>query len=250
MFHALLERFRPGLQFRFENRVSAAIALADAIKHSDLGINNEESLILGIPRGGIVTADIVAEKLRIYNLNVIIPRKLTDPTNKEQSIGSIMEDGTKILDNNLIADLMISSEYLKLEIDSQLSEILRRKSLYYTEGTTYKLYSNILKFKTIILVDDGAATGYTIMVAANWIRSMERMYGHPQKRLIIALPLIPKNILNRINSAPDLEIVSLLKPSPTAFRSVEQYYKYFEPVNDDFVIEILRRRTSVGKNFD
>jgi putative phosphoribosyl transferase len=71
--------------------------------------------VLGIPRGGVVTADIVAKKLSTDNFDIVILRKLMDPDNKEQSIGAIMEDGTTYLDNELISELSISEEYIEKE---------------------------------------------------------------------------------------------------------------------------------------
>jgi putative phosphoribosyl transferase len=67
--------------------------------------------VLGIPRGGVVTADIVAKKLSTDNFDIVIPRKLTDPDNKEQAIGAIMEDGTTYLDKELISELSIYDNY-------------------------------------------------------------------------------------------------------------------------------------------
>lgn len=66
-------------------------------------------IVLGIPRGGVITADIVARKLSVAEFDIVIPRKLTDPDNKEQAIGAIMEDGTTYLDEQLISDFQISS---------------------------------------------------------------------------------------------------------------------------------------------
>ncbi|HET7284961.1 MAG TPA: phosphoribosyltransferase family protein [Nitrososphaeraceae archaeon] len=139
---------------------------------------------MGIPRGGVVTADIVAKKLSTDNFDIVIPRKLTDPDNKEQSIGAIMEDGTTYLDKELISELSISEEYIEKEKAYQIQEIKRRSSLFRKQGLDY--YSKI-DGKVAILVDDGAATGATIIAAARWVKRTQNT-----KRLIIAIPVAPK----------------------------------------------------------
>ncbi len=131
--------------------------------------NREEqktAVVLGIPRGGVITADIVAKKLYTPFFDIIIPRKLTDPDNKEQGIGAIMEDGTTYIDQQLINDLQISSEYVEKEKLEQIQEIKRRTALYRNDPTRKDFFSSsFLKDKTVILVDDGAATGATIIAA-------------------------------------------------------------------------------------
>ena len=88
----LFERIRRNFQLRFKDR-HAAIILADFMKSSLRKKPKEQILVLGIPRGGVVTAHIFASKLSIPNFDIVIPRKLTDPYNNELAIGAIMEDG-------------------------------------------------------------------------------------------------------------------------------------------------------------
>jgi putative phosphoribosyl transferase len=101
-------------QFKFKDRIAAASILRESLKDR---IKNEEkqktAVILSRPRGGIITADIVAKKLSTIFFDIIIIRKLTDPDSKEQAIGAIMKDGTTYIDHQLINDLQISSDYLE-----------------------------------------------------------------------------------------------------------------------------------------
>src|SRR5436309_4942305 len=133
MFEKITNRF----QFKFKDRDSAANILGESLKDK---IRKQEdqrnAVVLGIPRGGVVTADIVARKLSTDNFDIVIPRKLTDPDNKEQAIGAVMEDGTTYLNEELINDLQIPSEYLEKEKSYQIEEIRRRSSLYRTPAPT------------------------------------------------------------------------------------------------------------------
>lgn len=223
----IFERLTGKIQFRFKDRVSAAKILAESLKDA-LGKEDGEIVVLGIPRGGVVMADIIAKKLNARYFDIVIPRKLTDPANKEHAIGAIMEDGTTYIDQELVQLLSINQEYLEKEKRYQIEEIRRRNSLYRNLPQEYDFQN-----KTVILVDDGAATGATVMVAARSIRS----HAKKPKSLIIALPVTSKETAMLLERESDkLEVV--LKPS-TGFRSVGQYYQDFTQVTDDQVIRIM-----------
>lgn len=226
-------------QFKFKDRAAAADILGESLKDR---VKNEEeqktAVVLGIPRGGVITADIVAKKLSTLLFDIIIPRKLTDPDNKEQAIGAIMEDGTTYIDQQLINDLQISSEYLEKEKLEQIREIKRRTALYHNnEPIREDFSSSFLKDKTIILVDDGAATGATIIAAARWIKKLE----NKPKRLIIAIPVAPKSTVNLLKKECNAEVEVVISPSST-FHSVEQYHQNFQQIPDEQVIRIMKDR--------
>jgi putative phosphoribosyl transferase len=226
-------------QFKFKDRAAAADILGESLKDR---VKNEEeqktAIVLGIPRGGVITADIVAKKLSTLLFDIIIPRKLTDPDNKEQAIGAIMEDGTTYIDQQLINDLQISSEYLEKEKLEQIREIKRRTALYHNnEPIREDFSSSFLKDKTIILVDDGAATGATIIAAARWIKKLE----NKPKRLIIAIPVAPKSTVNLLKKECNAEVEVVISPSST-FHSVEQYHQNFQQIPDEQVIRIMKNR--------
>jgi putative phosphoribosyl transferase len=232
IFESISRKF----QFKFKDRIAAANILGESLKDR---IKNEEeqktAVILGIPRGGIITADIVAKKFSTIFFDIVIPRKLTDPDNKEQAIGAIMEDGTTYIDQQLINDLQISSDYLEKEKLEQMQEIKRRTTLYRKEPR--KDFSSFLKDKTVILVDDGAATGATIIVAARWIKQLE----DKPKRLIIAVPIAPKSTVNLLKKECNTEVEVVISPSST-FHSVEQYHQNFQSIPDEQVIRIMKDR--------
>jgi putative phosphoribosyl transferase len=232
MFEAISRKF----QLKFKDRVSAGNILAEVLKDRLKKEKLEQCIVLGIPRGGVVTADAVVRKLSSANIavdfDIIMPRKLTDIDNKEQSIGAVMEDGTTYLNEELISMLQITREYIEKEKAEQIQEIGRRKALYSIK-TSVTDHEHLEV--NIILVDDGAATGATLVAAARWLRTK-----HTPKCLIIAVPVAPKDIVNLLTQESDaVEVVT--SPSST-FRSVEQFYQDFKQVPDDKVIEILRTR--------
>ena len=231
----LFERFSRNFQLRFKNRSSAANILADTTKPSLKKESKEQILVFGIPRGGVITGDIFARKLSIPNFDIVLPRKLTHPDNKELAIGAIMEDGTTYLDQKRITDSSISLNYLETEKLEQIAEIKRRKSLY----RAHLKQNHALSGATIILVDDGAATGATIIPAARWIRKVCQ-----PRNLIIALPIAPKPTVRLLGRECD-SVEAIITPSN--FHSVGQYYEDFIPVTDEQVIDILRVRNSASK---
>ena len=173
-----------------------AAALEDFLEKEDRrgregGRKNTLILVLGIPRGGVIIADIVAKNLKASDFDIVLPRKLRIPHNEEAAFGAIMEDGTIYLDDRLVKDLDISEEYIEKEKNLQLQEIERRKSLYRnTSKQQERELGNKINDKTIvILIDDGAASGATVIAAA---RSIRKNSLNNAKELIIALPVAPK----------------------------------------------------------
>ena len=208
------------LQIKFKDRVAAGEILAASLgkykKEEEEGTNTSITII-GIPRGGIVVADALAKKLAIRDFDIVIPRKLRAPNNSENAIGAIMHDGSVYLENGLVKSMNVSNQYLEMEISEQKKEIHRRMGLYRPQMTKgYKV-----RGRTVVLVDDGAATGATIIAAAGWIRKQN------PKRLIIALPVAPSQLKMTLRQHADLlEIIY----APSNFTSVEQFYQNFDAI--------------------
>jgi putative phosphoribosyl transferase len=235
MFEIISRKF----QLKFKDRAAAGSVLAEILKNSLK--ENLRIVVLGVPRGGVVTADSVARKLsngafKSVEFDIILPRKLTDSDNKEQAIGAIMEDGTTYLDKELINMLQITSEYLEKEKAEQVDEIRRSKMLY----TIYRPINQYdrLKDKSVILVDDGAASGATLIAAARWLRTK-----HTPKHLVIAVPVAPKNTVRLLEH--ECDAVKVVINPASIFRSVEQFYNEFQQVSDDRVVEILKTRNTI-----
>jgi predicted phosphoribosyltransferase len=149
-----------------------------------------------------------------------------------------MEDGTTYLDDTLVKELEVSQEYIQKEKIKQIEEIKRRSSLY-RNTRSRREYHQHLKDKTVILVDDGVATGATVIAAARWIRN-NNYNNILTRRLIIAIPVAPKVTLNLLKREADhVEVIT--SPSTSNFKSVGQYYQSFEAVTDEQVINIMKR---------
>jgi predicted phosphoribosyltransferase len=233
----IFDKLKDRIQIR--DRVASSSILAAGIMDYLKKDERKNIMIFGIPRGGIIVADSIARKLKTENLDILIPRKLATPHNKENAFGAIMEDGvTTMINDRIVEALSISSEYIEQEKVRQLQEVKRRALLY--RGSDKLLdYSNKINNSqmTVVLVDDGAASGATLIVSARWIRERKE---HKFKKLIIAVPVAPKDTASVLEKECDhLEIIT--KASSSKFQSVSQYFKDFNPIDDKQVIEILKK---------
>ena len=149
-----------------------------------------------------------------------------------------MEDGTTYLDEELTSMLQITPEYLEKEKAEQIQEI-RRTNILYSIYRPINQYEH-LEEKTVILVDDGAATGATLIAVARWLKMK-----HTPKPLVIAVPVAPRHTVKLLEHESD-EVKVVISPS-SIFRSVEQFYRDFEQVPDDRVLEILRIRNMLAR---
>jgi putative phosphoribosyl transferase len=236
----MLDSLKNKFQLRFKNRIFAAKILAGALEDSlkKMKINKATGslLLLSIPRGGVIIADVVASKLPFNcEFDIVIPRKLTAPHNQEMAIGAVMEDGTLFLNDELINELEIDKEYIEKEKIRQLEEIKRRKVIYLNSKEI--LYN--IQNKIVILIDDGAATRAILIAAARWIKKQK-----PTK-LLIAIPVTSKDIAEILKEESDM-VVTATTPSATNFKTVGQYFQEFKPVEDNEVIEVItKHRNSI-----
>lgn len=203
----------------FLDRRDAGRRLAEElVKYRD-----EKPVILAIPRGGAVVAAEAARALKAP-LSLIIPRKIGAPHDPEYAIGAVAEDGSMVLDNEAVAALGVPLEYIEQEKAVQMAEIKRRRKEYASKDLD-------LSGKTVILIDDGIATGSTVMAAAKSIRNKN------PKKIVLAVPLAPPEALAALKNLFD-EIVCL--HSPTFFSAVGCFYRDFSQTSDLEVREILR----------
>ena len=217
----------------FRDRIDAAEKLAEKLqwlKQEDKEEGREKNpiMILAIPRGGVVIGDIISRILDA-KLDVVVSRKIGAPYNAELALGAVMPDGSFFPNENIIRMLKVSESYINAEIDAQMKEIDRR--LISFRGS--KEYDNNLQYKTVILVDDGIATGATILAASQWIKNKQHC-----KKLIIAVPVAPKDIADKVNKVADTVVVLY---SPSSFEAVGQFYHDFSQISDNQVKEIMHR---------
>jgi predicted phosphoribosyltransferase len=145
-----------------------------------------------------------------------------------------MEDGTTYLNEVIVKELGIHSDFIEEEKARQLEEIKRRSALYYASTPRTDVKIN-LNDKNVVLADDGAATGATLIAASRWIRAT-----YKPSRFMIAIPVAPKDTVNLLKRESIDHIEVITSPSSSNFRSVGQYYQSFQPVSDEQVIQIMR----------
>lgn len=210
---------------QFKNRCDAGKDLAIALDR----YRGPATLVLGLPRGGVAVAAEVARALG-SELNVIVTRKIGAPGNPEYAIGAVAEGRDVVLNDREIATFGIGQKYLEAEIDRQEEEIRRRIELY-RHGR--RLPS--MRDRPVVVVDDGVATGYTMLAA---LRHVRRLGGHP---VVMATPVIPPHTLDQLSFESD-DAVVLAAPDP--FYAVGLFYEDFEQVTDQEVLRLLRQATS------
>jgi putative phosphoribosyl transferase len=225
----------------FDDRVDAAKQLAERLKkellYNNMAIQGEQIeynntvIILAIPRGGVVVGDVVASMLGV-KLDIIVSRKIGAPDNPELAIGAVMPDGSYSLNRDIVDMLNVPRSYITEQANIQKKEIERRLRTFKVEDSDY--YNNDFEGKTVVLVDDGIATGATILSAAHWLRTKHNCC----KMLIIAVPVAPPDVIDKINELSDKVIVLY---TPEIFGSVGRFYRNFEQVSDAEVREIMIR---------
>src|ERR687897_1070435 len=217
----------------FRNRIEAAKELAKRLKwlkevqlEDEAQKNKSAAVIVAIPRGGVVIGDIIASELGT-KLDLVVSRKIGAPFNSELAIGAVMPDGSYFL--NEVADMInVSQDYIESQINKEVKEIDRR--LIDFRGS--RNYDNELEGKLVVLVDDGIATGATMLAAARWIKEK-----HNCKKLVIAVPVAPREILEDLNDIAD-KVIILYSPEP--FGAVGRFYQDFIQVSDNKVKEIMK----------
>lgn len=210
-----------GKQMLFHDRHQAGKLLADALP---VYKNDKGALVLGLARGGVSVAYEVARALSLP-LNVIVPRKVGAPGNSELALGSIMEDGEGVFNTSIIHMLNVSPSYLQQEIEKEKRVAHQRLALYRQNVPLPQIAG-----KTVILVDDGIATGSTILA------SIKLMRKEGARKVVVAVPVSSQDALRQIEKAAD-EVVCL--STPFEFFAVGQFYSHFGQTDDSEVIKLL-----------
>lgn len=205
----------------FQNRVSAGRQLARALEK----FRGEDLIVLAIPRGGVVVAAEVAEALGAP-LDLIIPRKIPAPGNEELAIGAVAGEGQVIINSGLVASLGVSDKYINEWVGKEIDEIQRRRHSYIGDEKAPDVGN-----KTILIVDDGLATGYTALAAVEAVRALGG------KKVVLAVPVAPPDTVARLDKVVD-ELICLMEPAE--FYAVGQFYSDFSQVTDREVVSRLR----------
>jgi putative phosphoribosyl transferase len=207
----------------FKDRVEAGKLLAQQLlQYKD----KPDAIVLGLPRGGVVTAYEVAHILGVP-LDIVVPRKIGAPQNQELAVAAIAEDGSLIINDQLMNYLGLQLDDLQNLIEKEKNESARRMKLYRADRAPLDLADKI-----VILVDDGIATGATMKAALMSARS------RGAKFIIVAVPVAPAEVLDDIRPEVD-GLICLL--TPEQFFGVGGFYTQFPQVEDQEVIELLEK---------
>lgn len=208
----------------FLNRADAGRKLADVIPFHWY---KQDVIVVGIPRGGVVVANEIARKFELP-LELILVKKIAHPLNEEVAIGAVSMDSI-LLENKQDYD----HRWLTLEIERKRFRIGEMKKLFQVQPVP-KVHN-----KTVILVDDGVATGFTLLHAIELLRQQL------PREITVAVPVCPKELVSSIESKADafyrLEI-------PSFFHSIGQFYERFDQVEDEEVNSILDENKKARHN--
>ncbi len=208
----------------FSDRREAGKRLAEALTSRQ----TTNAVVLALPRGGVPVALEVAEALGAP-LDVLLVRKLGAPDQPELAIGAVI-DGSEpqiVLNDAIVAELGVSPEIIEEEARRELRVIEKRRHQW-VEGTP----AHSVTGRTVIIVDDGIATGATVKAALLAVRRQGA------KHIIVATPVAPAEVVAALEVLAD-EVVVLATPSP--FRAIGLFYEDFTQVEDSAVTEMLRR---------
>lgn len=206
----------------FANRRDAGRQLAQVLRDS----NFTDVLVLALPRGGVPVGYEIARALRAP-LDVMLVRKIGAPGHKEYGIGALVDGASPqiVIDQRVAEQVGATDEYIQRQVALELAEIERRRSLYRT-GPAAELHG-----RTVIVADDGIATGGTVRAA---LRALERSAAD---RVILAVPVAPADALAELRELCS-EVVCLATPEP--FYAVGAHYEDFSQTSDDEVVQLLR----------
>jgi predicted phosphoribosyltransferase len=207
----------------FRDREHAGKELADRLgSYAGRG----KLLVLGLPRGGVPVAFEVARELEAP-LDVFVVRKLGLPAQEELAMGAIASGGVRVLNEEVVGMLGVDEETIARVAEVEGAELERRERLYRGERGPVEI-----KGRTVILVDDGLATGSTMRAAARAVRAQE------PERLVVAVPVAAKDACARVRAEAD-EVVCVQTPEP--FAAIGLWYEDFAPTSDEEVRELLAR---------
>lgn len=206
----------------FRDRMDAGRQLAGRLA---VYANKKNVVVCGLPRGGVVVAAEVASALQLP-LDIIAVRKIGHPGNPEFAIGAVAADGTVVFDGDIIQRNNITKEYLDEAVRAEQHEAQRRNKLY--RGSRPQLQP---EGKTIILVDDGIATGATMRVAVMTMRKQNAA------KIVVAVPVAAADMLKILEQEAHEVIMCA---APAFFGAVGAFYERFDQVRDEEVLHLLQ----------
>ena len=212
---------------RFRDRAEAGGELGERLAEGYAG--RPDVLVLALPRGGVVVGREVAERLDAP-LDVVVVRKLGFPGQSELAMGAIASGGVRVLNEALLDQTGVSEALVEDVVARERVELERREALYRSDRPAPDVAG-----KTVLVVDDGLATGSTMLAAVQALRSLRA------GRIVVAVPTAPRQTCEALEDMAD-EVVCLRQPEP--FYAVGLSYEDFAEVSDDEVRALLASSTT------
>jgi putative phosphoribosyl transferase len=213
----------------FQDRVHAGRILGQALRGY---ANHPDVMVLGLPRGGVIVASEVAKILQAP-LDVYVVRKLGLPGHEELAIGAIASGGVRVLNQELVDYLGVDTRVVDGVAERESVELARREAAYRADRSPLDVHG-----RTVVLIDDGIATGSTMLAA---IAALRR--GEPS-RIVAAAPVGSGEACFAMQRAAD-EVICAMTPEP--FFGVGRWYDDFSQVDDDEVRRVLREHASLSR---
>ncbi len=209
----------------FENRADAGQKLAQSLRELQQVL--KKPIVLGIPRGGVPVGNVLAKTLGC-ELDTIVLRKIPIPSDPEAGYGAVTIDKTVILNQEMLSHLRLSQEEMDQGIEEVYQEVKRRNEVY-RKGRNFPE----LKGRSVILTDDGLATGYTMLTAVKFCQKKK------PREIIVAIPVASDSAAELIK--PEVDHFIVLHISHSFYFAVASFYNKFEDMMDGEVVEILEK---------
>jgi predicted phosphoribosyltransferase len=207
----------------FQDRRDAGRVLARTIQASEISCDCQDGVVLGLPRGGVPVAYEVARALGLP-LDIFEVRKLEVPGLGELAMGAVASDGTVAINSQIIQEFRITEEAIEAEVERETLEIKRREGAYRDRHPPVRFEGRMA-----ILVDDGLATGASMLAAVRALRPRAR-------KVVVAVPIAANGTCNQLRNQVDQLICARI---PWPFYSVGSFYRNFEPTTDEDVCTLL-----------
>lgn len=208
----------------FKNREEAAKKLAKALNALK---NRDDIVVIALPRGGVPIAFEIAKELNAP-LDIFFVKKIPSPFNKEAAIGAVSENGYYFV-APIANALGISQDYINSQIKAILEKIKQKRAIYNKDRVD-------IKNKTVIIADDGIATGSSMKLA------IEALKKEGAKSVIVAAPVAPPEVTSELKDIADNTYILY---TPSNFSAVGQFYEDFHQLSDDEVIDILSKSIAI-----
>ena len=205
----------------FENRYDAGHQLASKLSE----YKGKSVVVLAIPNGGVAVALGVALALEA-ELDLVVSRKIPLPLSPEGGFGAVTDDGTIILNEEIVKNATLSQQQINYQVNKVRVDIRQRSLLYYKNRSP-----SVLTDKTALIVDDGLASGYTMMAAVESVRKRR------PKEIVVAIPVAPETALKQLEEVADKVITCVTGYLPKFY--LADFYRFWHEPDDNEVIQCL-----------